>query len=134
MKDILCCASAALAFAALPSVAQVGANLTGNEIYEACNSADDLAKQGFCVGYIDGVVEGMRWGAAVPLIRAGTAKGEVDSLASMFLGFCIPEGATLGQYRDVMVGYLRRNPQDRHNSARLLMQLALSEAFRCPME
>lgn len=113
------------------SAETVEPNMTGNAVYEICSAQNDMTKQGFCLGYIVGIVEGMKWGAAVPMMRAEIPRNEVNGMVDMFLGFCLPEGATWGQYRDVIVGYLQKNPAERHTSARLLAQLALAEAFPC---
>lgn len=116
--------------AASTSAQEAGSNITGNQLLEICQSAD-LAKQGFCVGYSTGVLEGMRWGAAVPLLRAEVPQAEVEESIDTFLGYCLPEGATHGQYKDVIVRYIDQHPETRHTSARLLAQLALVEAFPC---
>ncbi|WP_444666567.1 Rap1a/Tai family immunity protein [Cereibacter changlensis] len=123
-------AAASWAFAASDAAGQEGANLTGNQLLEICQS-EDLAKQGFCIGYNVGVVEGMRWGSAVPLLRAEVPRQEVEATVNSMLSFCLPEGATYGQYQDVIVRYIDRHPETRHTSARLLAQLALIEAFPC---
>ena len=43
-------------------------NITGNDLLAACES-EELAQAGFCVGYIVGVIEGTRWGIAVPMFE-----------------------------------------------------------------
>lgn len=113
---------------ATPAVAD---NLTGNELLSICSSTDDQAQNGFCLGYVTGVIEGMKWGVATPLLMSGKAAAEADRSGSILLGFCNPEDATLGQYQDVVILYLRNHPSERHNSARILTQLALREAFPC---
>ena len=131
MKALL--ATACGSFIALSAYADTSQpHLTGNQVLEYCEAAGDEAKQGFCVGYVVGVVEGMRWGAAVPLLRTEGPGPHLDSMVNTILSFCLPDGATWGQYRDVIVRYLRENPQSRHASARLLGQLALVESFPCP--
>jgi hypothetical protein len=109
-----------------------GPNTTGNELFEACADTTNLASQGFCVGYVVGAIEGMKWGAGLPFMAQGAAVGDVNTGAEALLRFCLPEGATLGQYLAVIVNYLQSKPQSRHNSARLLAHLALVEAFPCP--
>ncbi|OOY11660.1 hypothetical protein BMG00_11190 [Thioclava marina] len=131
MKKLCLMTLMATAFA-IPSAAQnLGRNLTGNEILSICEASDDLAREGFCIGYVDGLVEGMRWGAAAPLVVSGVPASEVNQRVDALLSFCLPDGITVGQYRDVFVQYLRNNPETRHNSARALMQSALSKAFPC---
>lgn len=113
---------------ASPGLAQ---NLSGNDLLSMCSSEDDLAKQGYCIGYISGLVEGMKWGIAVPMMADNRSTQEADQIGNVILGFCLPEGATIGQYVDVVRLYLENNPADRHGSARVLGHLALQEAFPC---
>lgn len=120
-----------VAFATATPASAEDPSLTGNQLLEICGASDDLAQQGFCIGYTVGVVEGMKWGVGGPMLRAGKTTEEANKMTEALLSFCVPEGATWGQYRDVVIGYLERNPQDRHGSARLLAQLALVEAFPC---
>ena len=124
----------ALLFAAsaLPVLAQDnGPNLSGNDLHETCHDTE-MARQGFCLGYIVGVVEGMRWGTAVPLIQSDLEGDALEGNINLILNFCLPENATWGQYRDVIVQHVEQHPETRHASARLLAQIALSEAFPCP--
>lgn len=108
-------------------------NVTGNEVYAACTIDNDLALDGFCAGYVIGLVEGLRYGAAVPLIviRAGENLENVALMADSFLGFCAPSEAQYSQHRDIIVKYLAAHPETRHESARTLAISALAEAFPC---
>lgn len=109
-------------------------NMTGNELLSTCEQTESDAKFGYCLGYVSGVVEGMKWGLAVPLLMAGESTSEVEKTTGDLLGFCVPQEATLGQMRDVIVLYLRNNPAERHGSARIHAQLALAEAYPCLSE
>lgn len=73
----------------------------------------------------------MRWGAAVPLLPAEVPQAEVEESIDSFLSYCLPERATCGQYKDVILRYIDPHPEARRTSARLLAQLALVEAFPC---
>lgn len=127
-KIFLC---ALFAMTAAPGTVQAGPSLTGNELLTACKDSNE-ATQGFCLGYIVGVIEGLKWGGAAPLLMTGATASEADKFAATVLGFCLPDAdATYGQYQDVVVGYLAENPKDRHNSARILTQIALTRAFPC---
>jgi hypothetical protein len=103
---------------------------TGNQIAEIC-AGEDLAMRGYCIGYVVGLIEGMKWGLAFPLLQDGKSPDEVNKMAEVLLRFCFPEGATNRQSVDVVTGYLSRHPETRHFSARLLAQLAFIEAFPC---
>lgn len=123
----------AMAFA---FVGQAGAeNLTGNELLSICDQADaDLAQAGFCAGYVLGAVEGMKWGVSAPLLIAGDSTESAERSGNILLGFCLSPDATLGQYRDIAIKYLRENPAARHDSARSLIHIALREAFPCSLD
>jgi hypothetical protein len=112
------------------SAQDTSVSMTGNETLSICSN-DSPTQQGFCVGYVIGLIEGMKWGVASPLLRGGKSADEVNQLTDSLLGFCLPEGATNGQYVDVFITYLVSNPGDRHNSARILAQMAFTEAFPC---
>ena len=105
--------------------------LTGDQFLEICQSPD-MTQQGFCTGYLIGAVEGMRWGAGQPSLRAGRPVAEVQRDSDALLGFCLPSDATWGQHLDIALGYVEGHPEIRHASARLLAQLAFTEAFPCP--
>lgn len=110
-------------------------NTSGNELLAICKDSN-LAAQGYCLGYVKGLIEGLKLGAAVPMMRINQEGGDtpiedIDRLSSEFLGFCLPEEAELSQFHDLIIGYLERTPQDRHGSARLLGQIALAEAYPC---
>lgn len=48
--------------------------------------------------------------------------------------FCPPEGATVGQARDIALRYLVINPAKRHNAAAGLVADALMEAWPCQQQ
>ncbi len=110
-------------------------NLTGNDLLAICTD-ESQAAQGFCIGYVNGLIEGLKLGASVPMMRLNqegdtVPTAEIDALSSQFLGFCLPPDAELGQFREIIVAYLQNTPKDRHGSARLLGQIALAEAYPC---
>ena len=39
----------------------------GNELFQACSLPDNLAAEGYCLGYVVGAVEGLKWGAATAI-------------------------------------------------------------------
>lgn len=106
-------------------------NVTGNDLFAACEN-DGLAQAGYCIGYVIGAVEGMRWGVALPLFHSGeTDIATVNRTSDTFLQICEPSGVISRQYTDIVIGYLRANPAMRHQPARGLIQIALGEAFPC---
>lgn len=73
----------------------------GNDLHQSCTNNPN----GFCLGYISGVVEARSTGGR-PTI-------------------CPPEGAVLGQGRDMVIKFLRDKPELRHVQAPLLISTAL---------
>ena len=85
----------------------------GNDLFGKCqsnNSADSV----YCIAYIAGVADAIG-GNSINGFRA-----------------CIPLGATKAHVRDVVVGWLQSNPENRHHGAKGLIAAALEEAFPCP--
>jgi len=108
-------ASVAIATSVLAATAPyaVGAFYTGNELLEFCRSqnpvtAVDYVKDASCIFYIAGITD---------VINTRQA--------------CIASSVTAGQVRDVVVKWLKANPQERHYTAHNLVVLALSKAFPC---
>lgn len=60
---------------------------------------------------------------------AGYVKGAVDSANGG--AFCVPSGILVGQITDVVFRYLDTHPEQRHQSAHLLVITALKEKFPC---
>ena len=89
---------------------------------------------GFCLGYLIGTVEGLKWGAVTTLSvldQSSDSVDEMNQLSDAMLGFCLPPQASNGQLIDVFVKYLAENPARRHESARTLLQAAFQQAFPC---
>jgi len=130
--SILAVASVSL----LPANYADGQTIDGNTLYSACMASEDLIQQGFCIGWMIGQIEGESSGAFIVLSQAGddNTAAEVNPVINLFLGRCIPESATNQQLKDVVVRYLENHPETRHQPARLLANLALGEAFPCPIE
>lgn len=122
----------ALAWAASPAFCQT---ITGNDVLSACEAKDAGVQEGFCIGYIVGLWEGINWGTFVAFRSVGGfEKGgaaEANQFASMLLGACVPAEGENSQIKDVLIRYLRDNPTTRHESARSLMEQAMAQAFPC---
>jgi len=91
----------------LTTPAQAQVVFTGNTFFDYCSAREDSLSAGLCLGYIQGVLE--------------------SSTST-----CIIPGVTFGQLKDVVVRFLRTNPQNRHNQASLLVEEAIQEAWPCP--
>lgn len=107
---------------------------TGNDVYHSCRAEGDLLEQGFCMGYILGAVEGMKWGGLLGVLRMSQSAFEVDEydvISSIAVGFCIPSRVDNRQVLDTVIAYMRDNPTTRHESARSQIQEALRLGFPC---
>lgn len=108
---------------------------SGNLLAARCDdlAADQVTVQaGYCIGYLNGVWEGMKLGAALPfMIEGKKSTAEIDDISNRLLRVCLPNEVEIGQLFDIFVRYLAEHPENRHFPARLLVQLAYSEAFPC---
>lgn len=122
---------AAMTVILLSSTGPKSQNVDGNHLLSAC-SEDNLATQGYCIGYIIGVIEGTRYGIAYPMMLGGEEDmGEVNTMSNNLLMNCPPDNIQYGQYIDIAKNYLKDNPQERHYPARGLVLHSLQQAFPC---
>ena len=98
--------------AATPAEARVVTN-DGNELLEVCTQTDYFS-QGYCLGYIRALSDGM------DMILAMDNKQ-----------VCYGGNVTIGQIRDVVIDYVKRNPAKRNQNAMVLVSWALAEAWPC---
>ena len=83
-------------------------SMSGNKLLGSCNGPPLSWQNGFCMGYISGIVDG---------------RNETS--------FCIPDGVTRGQVTDIVKFWLRENPATRHLRASRLIIDALWDKFPC---
>jgi hypothetical protein len=83
--------------------------ITGNDLYSNCKDPNAY-KSNTCLGYIAAVTDIIQF---------------FDS------NICITEDVNLGQLKDIVVAWLTRKPQHRHDNASGLVFAALAEAFPC---
>jgi len=97
-------------------------------------ATDDLAAQGFCVGWVVGFTEGENFGSMMfqGFTDSPTDAASINAVSEAVLGRCIPVEATTWQLRDVILKHLEDNPEQRHESARFLANLSFRLAFPCP--
>ena len=79
----------------------------GNQMWEMCQSR----ALGFCNGYV---------------------RGTLDALITQGLVTCTPDELGAEQLRDLVVRWLRDNPQKRHLSGTWIVANTLRENFPCP--
>ena len=87
---------------------------TGNRLLDACTSQDN-AKFWMCAGYLEGVEDGL-------ILFQSTLDKKY---------FCIPGNVTYGQRLDVVVKWLRENPEARQNNSRAIVLIAYGKAWPC---
>jgi hypothetical protein len=90
--------------------AQRVSKVDGNHLLTYCTAKSTTP----CDAYLDGVGDGIE----------GEGRARADA--------CIPKSVTTPQMRDVVVKYLRGNPQTRQMPAGVLVTRAFSAAFPCP--
>ncbi len=110
MRFALTAAVAAMVLAATPLAwAQRVSKVDGNRLLTMCT----VKSPGECDAYLSGVADTIEAG--------GRAKAEA----------CIPKAVTGTQLRDVVIKYLRSNPQTRQMKAGALSTKAFAAAFPC---
>ena len=109
MKFIMTISAAIIVATIAPAKASY---MTGNELLEECTG--NVGKQMSCLGYIEGVSDSLDLG------RANNSRSG-----------CVADGVTAGQLQDVVIRYLRNNPEKRNFDASVLTVIALGEAWNC---
>jgi hypothetical protein len=109
---------------------EAAAFLSGNDLYAACTSLGGRAE---CIGYVEGILdaadfEGIYYRGRSDLHWFGSG---FDKWHPSVAEWCVPLGATSGQTTDVVVKYLRRNPEIREQAASLLVVQAMVQAWPC---
>ena len=105
--------------------------ITGNDLISACNGLSG-EQQGFCLAYVIGVTEGIRFGAGYSVYASGVKEAkDVNSFSDHLLRYCIDENVTSAQNVDVVRKYLLENPHERHFPARLLVLQAYQRYYPC---
>lgn len=131
MKKIYSAIIFFLAFS--PATQTFGAGVpNGSKTLDACSAAvaqlnsngpsksqDDASKSGYCLGYINGVVD---YNMVASVVLLGRPEGAF---------FCPPHNVELEQYARIVVNFLRENPEILHESQALVVTEAFKNAFPC---
>lgn len=92
--------------------------VSGNDLYRDCTAEkNDLTyyqTRARCSAYIVGAADGID--------EERTMSGIAE---------CVPSNVAIGQLRDIVVDYLKKNPQNRHYTGYSIVSVALISAFRC---
>ena len=105
--------AAPLAMSSSPTLANY---LTGKDLYADCSKPQGSFSQGFCSGYISGVVDAIEY--------YQVSKGAEKSV-------CVPKEVSIGQAKEIVMRYLTQHPDQRTNTASSLVWDALRNAFPC---
>ncbi|WP_140419918.1 Rap1a/Tai family immunity protein [Achromobacter denitrificans] len=105
---------------------------SGNFWLEKCESPSGSFNSGLCFGYIIGMMDGTSYGISSAWAKASVQSKDVK-VSDLFTisPYCIPEGVTNGQLKDVFIKYLRLNPERRHLLADGLLVNAFAAAYPC---
>lgn len=128
--------AATLTLMAPPSIAQT----TGNQLLEWCQS-NEQALEAVCLVHIDGMVTGQSFGATTAMLLL-TKEFVLDLPDDAFakwkslkhgavVGYCLPDGYSINQVRDIFVKHSVENPETRHQDANSILYSALTAAFPC---
>lgn len=115
-----------LASVGIAQQAQAEEKHDGRWLQKVCREADkdtgtrDYQDAGWCMGYIDGFLDGWSDLALV------TGHGH--------MGPCVPSGVSYGQLVKVVRKYLDDHPERLHMSSRHLVIFSINTAFPCPTE
>jgi|HubBroStandDraft_2_1064218.scaffolds.fasta_scaffold48379_5 hypothetical protein len=96
---------------------------TGNDLLRHCEHSD-ASSSARCMGYIVGAVD-MIGGLQSSSDRSGDEMWRFRSV-------CFPKQMDVNQVTDVVVKFLKENPEKRHQPASMLITIALIKAWGCP--
>ena len=105
-----------IALALLVSMPAQAAFYTGSELLSYCEN-DSVAYKGYCERYLMGLADTQELFVAAGLFPKKA--------------FCIPDGVSSVQLREVFTKYANENPQDLHSIATLTLLGSLMETFPC---
>ena len=92
----------------------------GNRLYADCKNESDPTSQGFCVGYISGLVD-------LDLAYASVMEGFRPQ-------YCLRNAVNPVQLKDIVIQYLEANAEKRQYPAVSNVMAALANAFPCPKQ
>ena len=96
---------------------------TGNDLLRFCTVRESdpiyFQSDARCAGFIVGAADG----AETIGLYLDVTRSDVESHQLV----CIPQGVTVGQLQEIVVAALRANPENRHQSASLLVLAALKK-------
>ena len=106
-------AAVALLLAAISADGARAEFQTGDDLLEFCRDISD-AGYGRCIGYLEGTADSME-----------------AARAARHLPRCVPEGTDMSKLYSVVMQYLLAHPDERRQSASLLVATSLANAWGC---
>lgn len=117
----------AIVIALMAHVAEAGPELRlWGQVEDRCNLGDSF-NEGYCLGRVTGIIEGIVTGAAVVAWIEGNSSPDISS---EYLKFCLPNGDPERTILGV-ISVLRANPKQRENLATLAVSDALQFLYPC---
>ncbi len=95
---------------------------TGNGYFSQCENDPSGFIGGLCLGYVMGLTN---------IVTPSLTGKPIDIIEGRGLAYCVPSNVTNGQYMDVVLDFLRRNPRHRHQYTVAIFVAAMNEAFPC---
>jgi Rap1a immunity proteins len=117
--------SAQIAHTVTPNTADDWKFKTGNDLLSDCEKPPGGVDFPFCVAYITGAVD-----------MIGGLQGAVSTTDQhsfwKLRSVCLPTEATVQQIVDVVLKYMKENPEERADGASWIVTRAMVQAWGCP--
>lgn len=122
----------AFVWGGIPVQAESDRVLSGNQLHEFCTT-DTPVIQMACQSYIVASWHGILAGAFLVLNKVSPEEStsDLNNAVNELLGVCVSESVIPVQIVDVVKKYLVENPANRNFSARMIVYVALAQAFPC---
>jgi hypothetical protein len=105
------------------------AMITGETLANTCLSEKPNP---FCLLYVVGAIDGLRWGADSAAFKSGAVDpNEMREKANKLIGSCIPDDIKNGTLHRIVVKHLREYPEEWHKPALSLIHDSLIRAYPC---
>jgi Rap1a immunity proteins len=114
-----------LASTASPANAEQSSLSTGNGLLNFCR---DESNRLLCTAFINGFHAGAMNASLVISMRES---GSYEDYKKKYQPYCNPNNVDAEQLLDIVLKYIRDNPQKRHFDSGLLIIVALNQAFPC---
>ncbi|MEO0637651.1 MAG: Rap1a/Tai family immunity protein [Pseudomonadota bacterium] len=104
---------------------------TAESLLIVCSNENDLGWVAGCEGYIFGSVETWIEASGAASVLWLWSSGEKERVRKTVVGFCIPTRMSVKQLTQIVVKYIKANPEEWHEPASYMVREALSNTFPC---